>query len=747
MGVTGLIDEARIWNYARTMTEIASSMYCEVPAYSTGLIACYNFNETSGTAAADATGHGYTGTLVGTHTWSTNYKVLLPAPTYIGYSNITGYAYQESPTVYWVKGGNDFKIDISHSANCGVYYQYFGFNKDGCSPNGCGGAPSEIKSYSINGTFYDWMYDDSYIDINSATCVDGDANCTDNDLTRRWNSNIKSTCPDNDYKLNTYLYDINMNGVGYTDMGLWVKVDNTAPTHDAVTVNDNCWITNGTNTYTITIKSTEPRSGFGGSYGMMVLINYDKGEPSAGGYFAWHPTIYVHTNDQMACSGGGYVSKASNWGGGRIDLISASTFLSGNQRTVVFTVRPHNDFLELSGTNKISMYTSDNCNNYRGWTLFDVNFTAIRVQVPTVSNSGPVCQGGTVNLTASGLAPAGQAINFSTGSFSYINVPHSPAYTLSTNSTIEAWIYPTSYTGLMIIYNKENSYEAEINLNGTLEWAYYNTSPGWAWINTGYTVPLNTWTHVAFVYDYTNSQFRTYINGILIHTYTISGTVSDPGNPLRIGNRSSNSPFYGRIDNVRIWNVARIASEIANSLYLEYPTGSTTGLVALYPLNGNANATVGTNGSLVNAGGASWITPTFYTYTWTGTNAPAASTNQTQTTGAMNTAGDYSYTVKASIGSCSGAASGSTMVTINGLPTFTVTHMDVSCFGGSDGSITVNILIGNAPYEYSSDNGLNYTAPPTSSTSHTFTGLNVAGSPYLIKVRDGNTCVSQQTCP
>jgi hypothetical protein len=501
---------------------------------------------------------------------------------------------------------------------------------------------------------------------------------------------------------------------------------------------------------------------------------------------------------------------------------SGSTLTASPASTTTYYVRP---------------YSSSGC-----WGQASTGVTVKVIVIPaapTVSNSGPICAGGTVNLTASGLAPAGQAINFSTGSFSYINVAHSSAYTLSTNSTIEAWIYPTSRgtgTAQPIIYNKENSYEAAIANTGELQWAYNNTTPGWAWVGTGYIIPLNAWTHVTFVYDYTNSQFRTYVNGGLVHTYTISGLVTDPGNPFRIGNRGTNDPFYGSIDNVRIWNTARTASEIYNSLYLEYPAGSTTGLVALYPLNGNANATVGTNGSLVNAGGASWITPTYYAYTWTGTNAPAASTNQTQTTGAMNTAGTYPYTVIASTGGCAGAISASTTatvkansvvpaaasanppsvcsgvatsitltasggtvgtgavvqwytgscggalvgtgnpltilqtltssatyyarysgdcnttvcasisVTVNPLPTFSVTQHNVSCFGGSDGSITVNILTGTAPYEYSSNNGSTYTAPIIS-TTYTFTGLNVAGSPYLIRVRDGNTCVSQQTCP
>jgi hypothetical protein len=100
----------------------------------------------------------------------------------VGYANISGYQYQESATVYWVKGGNNFSIDISHSDNISARTQYFGFNKDDCNPNGCGGAPNEIKSYNTNNVFTDWMADNNYIDITSANCVDGDGLCTDNDV-------------------------------------------------------------------------------------------------------------------------------------------------------------------------------------------------------------------------------------------------------------------------------------------------------------------------------------------------------------------------------------------------------------------------------------------------------------------------------------------------------------------------------------------------------------------------------------
>ena len=370
-------------------------------------------------------------------------------PTYVGYANITGYQYQESANVYWVKGGNNFSIDITHSDNITAKTQYFGFNKDDCNPNSCGGAPYEIKSYNSYGTFTDWMANNLYIDIVSSNCVDGDGVCTDNDVTRRWVSNIKSTCEDWDYKLHTYLYDHCNFGVGYTDMGLWVKVDNTAPTHDEVTVNESCWSTDGTNTYTITVKSTEPRSGFGGTYGIMALVNYHLGEPNAGGYFAWHPTSYTHTDDQMACTGGGFVSKASTWGGSRIDLISASTSVVGDQRTVTFVVRPHSDYIELDGVNKISMYTSDKCNNYRGWTLFNTNFTTMKVP-DTPTSATTICNGGSANLSttsspASGItyywqtSPTGTSTSIGSGSSVVVSPSSTTTYYVRPYSSLGCW--------------------------------------------------------------------------------------------------------------------------------------------------------------------------------------------------------------------------------------------------------------------------------------------------------------------
>ncbi|WP_428656082.1 LamG domain-containing protein [Runella sp.] len=60
----GTMDELRIWNVARTQTEIENNIYNSVAGNSTGLVAYYKFDEASGTTVTDATGNGNTGTLV-----------------------------------------------------------------------------------------------------------------------------------------------------------------------------------------------------------------------------------------------------------------------------------------------------------------------------------------------------------------------------------------------------------------------------------------------------------------------------------------------------------------------------------------------------------------------------------------------------------------------------------------------------------------------------------------------------------
>ncbi|NTW33314.1 MAG: T9SS type A sorting domain-containing protein [Bacteroidetes bacterium] len=65
----GQIDEARVWNVARTEAQIKANMYKELVGNEAGLVAYYKFNEGSGTTLYDATSNHNDGTLLNVPTW------------------------------------------------------------------------------------------------------------------------------------------------------------------------------------------------------------------------------------------------------------------------------------------------------------------------------------------------------------------------------------------------------------------------------------------------------------------------------------------------------------------------------------------------------------------------------------------------------------------------------------------------------------------------------------------------------
>ncbi|MFK7946452.1 MAG: LamG domain-containing protein, partial [Saprospiraceae bacterium] len=139
------------------------------------------------------------------------------------------------------------------------------------------------------------------------------------------------------------------------------------------------------------------------------------------------------------------------------------------------------------------------------------------------------------------------------------------------------------------------------------------------------TVPVNQWTHVAFVLD--NGTGYLYVNGVQAATGNLT-TVNTPANNqnVYIGQRvpGGTIPFNGSIDEVRIWDTARTAAEIqANmntelcgsqnslDLYLKLNEGIAgginTGLTSATDFSGNGN-----NGTLnnftLNGSSSNWVT-------------------------------------------------------------------------------------------------------------------------------------------
>jgi hypothetical protein len=66
----GQMDEARVWNVARSEAEIRDAMHKQLTGSEPGLVACYNFNISSGTLLPDLTTNGNDGTLVNGPVWT-----------------------------------------------------------------------------------------------------------------------------------------------------------------------------------------------------------------------------------------------------------------------------------------------------------------------------------------------------------------------------------------------------------------------------------------------------------------------------------------------------------------------------------------------------------------------------------------------------------------------------------------------------------------------------------------------------
>ncbi len=144
------------------------------------------------------------------------------------------------------------------------------------------------------------------------------------------------------------------------------------------------------------------------------------------------------------------------------------------------------------------------------------------------------------------------------------------------------------------IINKEGAspdsgYMLRAGANGVLNFNLGNGS--WNEVSTpSNTVAIGVWYHIAASYD--GTIMRIYVDGVEVGIRAVSDIdIMNNSSSLYIGNwaLTGNRFFNGTIDEVRIWNVARTAEEIAANMDTEI-TLPQTGLVLYYKFNqGMAN--------------------------------------------------------------------------------------------------------------------------------------------------------------
>ena len=177
----------------------------------------------------------------------------------------------------------------------------------------------------------------------------------------------------------------------------------------------------------------------------------------------------------------------------------------------------------------------------------------------------------------------GSCVQLNNGNYGYL---YSSAVNLNPGTgslTVEGWVYATDYT-----YPRTRFPFGDYAGSGTPCWAiddsYYSNGIGILFsdgtnrfdnvmaLDSGYrpTNTLNKWAHIVASFDRTAGRIYIYVNGKKQSNYadisSVTGNVYNPSNRVQVGN-AAGWILYGRVDNVRIYNIATPASFVKEQYY------------------------------------------------------------------------------------------------------------------------------------------------------------------------------------
>lgn len=196
--------------------------------------------------------------------------------------------------------------------------------------------------------------------------------------------------------------------------------------------------------------------------------------------------------------------------------------------------------------------------------VWDSNYKLVMHMGSSLEDSTSNSNDGTNYGTTLGLASDGYYRSFD-GVDDYIQVADSPSLHITEAITIQAMVNPTAYLANGTVCTKNRSYYLQVNSDGKIAvYTYWNNNGSMGDSTYTYstsTVPLNTWTHIAFV-EQTDGTRKIYINGIVDKSTVAETGIWASIDPLGIGMErqvegTSSRPFKGSIENVNVSSTAR----------------------------------------------------------------------------------------------------------------------------------------------------------------------------------------------
>ena len=183
----------------------------------------------------------------------------------------------------------------------------------------------------------------------------------------------------------------------------------------------------------------------------------------------------------------------------------------------------------------------------------------------------------------------------------YARAPYTPSLNLSQDFTISAWLYPTALTMQYCSFVNRGdlsnpNYQFWLGFNYNHLYFDFKVSYVYYDLTTTSSFPANVWMHVTLVYNQAQKRATFYVNGIFLDSKVFPVDIlDDSGAGMRIGGdqQYTNQYFKGKIDEMRIWNIALTEQQIRDNMYGELPNpADDPNLKAYYQFNQTSGLTL-----------------------------------------------------------------------------------------------------------------------------------------------------------
>jgi hypothetical protein len=195
----------------------------------------------------------------------------------------------------------------------------------------------------------------------------------------------------------------------------------------------------------------------------------------------------------------------------------------------------------------------------------------------TVSNNGTLVISNTASFSEQGVAGKVNLAISLNGTGNGVFMADDPALDALPSVTMEGWIYYTDLNDgtYSTLAKKDGVFLCRANNNGSTHeiqsaiWAASSGGDPLFYQSAVISTPaLNTWYHMACVWDGSSKTMTTFWNGSQIGSWTDTARASNlesSSNPFSVGGASYGENLLGRVDEFKLWSQARTPQQICQA--------------------------------------------------------------------------------------------------------------------------------------------------------------------------------------